>query len=111
MVFLLPALSYYDLTTYCPWRVPLAVRSKAKVVLPQSPPVELHYLRPQYYGLGVITLDLPAGRIRIYDREKIQETLGRRATPVDSERAVLSRHFGEDPDKLKQWSAQRAMSR
>ena len=70
VVFLLSALSYYDLTTYNTWRVSLAVQSKAKVVLPQSPPIELHYLRPQYYELGVITLDLPAGRIRIYDREK-----------------------------------------
>ena len=70
VVFLLSALSYYDLTTYNPWRVSLAVQSKAKVVLPQSPPIELHYLRPQYHELGVVTRDLPAGRIRIYDREK-----------------------------------------
>jgi len=70
VVFLLSALSYYDLTTYSPWRVSLAVQSKTKVVLPQSPPIELHYLSPQYYELGVITLDLPAGKIQIYDREK-----------------------------------------
>ncbi|NPV81099.1 MAG: Abortive infection protein AbiEi [Firmicutes bacterium] len=70
VVFLLSALSYYDLTTYNPWRVSLAVGSKAKVVLPQSPPIELHYLKSQYHELGAVVLELPAGRIRIYDREK-----------------------------------------
>lgn len=38
-------------------------------------------------------------------QEAIQETLGRRGTPVDKEVAVLSPLFSEDPGRLKQWSA------
>ncbi|NPV81100.1 MAG: nucleotidyl transferase AbiEii/AbiGii toxin family protein [Firmicutes bacterium] len=38
-------------------------------------------------------------------QEAIQETLGRRGTPVDREPAALSVCFAEDPGRLRQWSA------
>ncbi len=70
IVCLLSALAYYDLTTHNPWRVSLAVENKAKVVLPPALPIELHYFTRRYYEMGVTTVGTPAGKIRIYDREK-----------------------------------------
>lgn len=70
IVCLLSALAYYDLATHNPWRISLAVENKAKVVIPPALPIELHFLTKRYYEMGVTTVETPAGKIRIYDREK-----------------------------------------
>jgi len=70
VVFLASALIHYGLTTFSPGRIWLAVEQKDRVVLPEAPPIELHFLSRRYHQMGVDVLNTRGGQIRIYDREK-----------------------------------------
>ena len=70
IIFLGTAIEYYSLSTYVSPKISVAVDRKAKVVLPDIPPIELHYLSPLYHQLGVELVSLPSGQARIYSKDK-----------------------------------------
>lgn len=70
MIFLASALAYYRLTTFNPPKVWVAVEQKTKVVLPEAPPIQLHYLSRRYHQMGVNTVSADNAEIRIYNKEK-----------------------------------------
>ncbi|MGE5483829.1 MAG: type IV toxin-antitoxin system AbiEi family antitoxin domain-containing protein [Ignavibacteriales bacterium] len=70
VVFLLSALAYYDLTTFSPWQVQMAVSRRERGSALRIGTVRLHVLSERYYEPGVSVIRLPSGVIRIYDREK-----------------------------------------
>ncbi|MBN2050733.1 MAG: type IV toxin-antitoxin system AbiEi family antitoxin domain-containing protein [Spirochaetales bacterium] len=65
------ALAYYDLTTWNPTEVHLAIRHGRKIVLPVYPPIQLYHFSGKFFETGQTTIALESGhRIRIYDKEK-----------------------------------------
>lgn len=47
------ALAYYELTTYKPWEISVAIGRKSKVKLPEYPPVKLYYFSPKVFNAGI----------------------------------------------------------
>lgn len=71
VVCLLSAAVYYNLTTYIPSTVDVAIKRKARVsTLPDWPEVRLYYYTDERFELGVTEVDDGKNRFRIYDIEK-----------------------------------------
>jgi predicted transcriptional regulator of viral defense system len=65
------ALSYYDLTTWNPADVHIAIRRGRKVVLPDYPPIQLYHFSGKFFDTGQTSVTLDSGHtIAIYDKEK-----------------------------------------
>ncbi len=71
VVCLMSAAVYYNLTTYRPDAVDVAIRRKAKVsTLPDWPEVNLYYYTDERFELGIETIADGKNHFRIYDIEK-----------------------------------------
>jgi len=65
------ALSFYELSTWDPPDIHIAIPKSRKVKLPDYPPVKLFYFSGDFYKTGITTEKLESGEtIQIYDREK-----------------------------------------
>ena len=64
------ALSYYDLTTWDPPEIHVAIPHGRKVKQPEYPPVKLYYFTGIFYSTGIIETTESDQHIRIYDLEK-----------------------------------------
>lgn len=71
VVCLLSAAVYYNLTTYIPNAIDVAIQRKAKVsTLPEWPEVKLYYYTAERFELGTIVIADGKNSFRIYDIEK-----------------------------------------
>lgn len=71
VVCMMSAAVYYDLTTYRPDAVDVAIQRKAKVsTLPNWPKVNLYYYTDERFELGIETIADGKNQFRIYDIEK-----------------------------------------
>lgn len=70
VVCLTSALSYYDLTTYTPSKHHMAIYRKSKVVLPDYPPIKIHYFSDKYFHAGINEISIDGNLVKIYDIEK-----------------------------------------
>jgi predicted transcriptional regulator of viral defense system len=71
VVCLLSAVVYYNLTTFLPDAVDVAIPRKAKIsTIPDWPPMKIHYYTDDRYKLGVLTVREDKNEFRIYDIEK-----------------------------------------
>ena len=71
VVCLMSASVYYNLTTYRPGAVDVAIGRKAKVsTLPDWPEVNLYYYTDERFELGIETIADGKNHFRIYDIEK-----------------------------------------
>jgi len=70
VICLQSALSYYNLTTYNPWEVSVAIHRKHRVTLPEYPPVRLYYFTSKVFAAGIEEVQLGRHRIYIYSKEK-----------------------------------------
>lgn len=71
VVCLMSAAVYYNLTTYRPDAVDVAIQRKSKVsTLPDWPEVNLYYYTDERFELGIETIADGKNRFRIYDIEK-----------------------------------------
>ena len=65
------ALSFYDLSTWDPPDIHIAIPKGRKLKLPEYPPIKLFYFSGEFYKTGITTEKLETGEaIQIYDREK-----------------------------------------
>lgn len=65
------ALAHYELSTWDPPEIHIAIRREQRIKLPDYPPVKLYYFSGEFYTTGVIIEKLESGEsIHIYDREK-----------------------------------------
>ena len=65
------ALSHYELTTWDPPEIHIAIRREQRIKLPEYPPVKLFYFSGEFYKTGITTTELESGEtVQIYDREK-----------------------------------------
>ena len=71
VVCLMSAAVYYDLSTYRPDAVDVAIARKAKVsTLPDWPEINLHYYTDERFELGIEQMTEGKNCFRIYDIEK-----------------------------------------
>lgn len=71
VICLLSAAVYYDLTTYVPEAIDIAIRRKARVsTMPEWPEISLHYYTDDRFSLGIQTIDEGKNHFRIFDLEK-----------------------------------------
>jgi predicted transcriptional regulator of viral defense system len=64
------ALSYYDLTTWEPPEIHVAIPHGRKVKQPEYPPIKLFYFTGVFYSTGIVEAKESGQLIRIYDIEK-----------------------------------------
>ncbi len=71
VVCLLSAAVYYNLSTYCPDAIDIAIPRKAKVsTLPDWPELNVCYFTDDRFDVGIETIEEGKNRFRIYDIEK-----------------------------------------
>lgn len=70
VVCLASALAYYELTTYEPPSVQVAVRRGDRTSLPIFPPTRVFSFGDTRHELGAVTVDVEGRAVNIYDREK-----------------------------------------
>jgi predicted transcriptional regulator of viral defense system len=61
---------HYELTTFVSSSYHIAIPKKAKIVLPDYPPIQLYYWDTTAYNLGIVETVIQETRVRMYDLEK-----------------------------------------
>jgi predicted transcriptional regulator of viral defense system len=61
---------HYGLSTTIPHSYYIAIENKRKIVLPDYPPIVLHYWRKNQYELGISSYTKDGITVKIYDIEK-----------------------------------------
>ena len=70
IICLLSALDFYGLTTFNPSEVYVAIPHEAKPPRLFYPPIKPFFFRERFYTLGIESVRIPAGEIKIYGKEK-----------------------------------------
>ena len=70
VICLLSAASYYELTTFTPFEIYVAVPNNTDKFILEYPPINVYYFGDNYYEPGIETLKTKSGTIRIYNKEK-----------------------------------------
>ena len=71
VICLLSAASYYNLTTYRPDSIDVAVPKKKNITtLPEWPIIKIYYFDKDRYDLGVNQIEIGRNQFKIYDKEK-----------------------------------------
>jgi predicted transcriptional regulator of viral defense system len=70
VICLLSAASYYELTTFNPSEVYIAVPHNTDKFNLRYPPTRVYYFADSYYEHGIETLKTKSGIIKIYNKEK-----------------------------------------
>ncbi|MFZ5517683.1 MAG: type IV toxin-antitoxin system AbiEi family antitoxin domain-containing protein [Candidatus Zhuqueibacterota bacterium] len=70
VICLLSALEYYELTTFNPSEVYVALRHSAKLPQIEYPPIRKYFFRDRFYFLGIEEIKTAHGVVRIYNQEK-----------------------------------------
>lgn len=97
VISLLSAASYYDLTTFNPSEIYVAVPKNIDKFVFKYPPIRVYYFADSYYSHGIETIQTKSGTIKIHNKEKtigdlflyINKRCGWRVTkriPKESER-------------------------
>lgn len=110
------ALSFYDLTTYEPAEVHVAIKRDDRTSPPDFPPVRLYSFSGARYELGVSETEIEGRSIRIYDREKcICDALRFRNTLGESVAYECARNYvtseNRDLDRLLDYAGRLRMRR
>ena len=65
------ALAYYELTTWNPSDIHIAITRGRKVALPDYPPIQLYHISADIISIGITEIEIERGKpIRIYDKER-----------------------------------------
>jgi predicted transcriptional regulator of viral defense system len=70
VICLASALSFYQLTTYEPLSIEIAIKNKHKIVLPAHPSIHLYYFSKMRYETGITLQRADNIEFKIYDKEK-----------------------------------------
>jgi predicted transcriptional regulator of viral defense system len=71
VVCLMSAAVYHNISTFRMSQVDVAIKQKSKVAkLPDWPSIDIYYFSIQRYKLGILTIPIDGGFIKIYDMEK-----------------------------------------
>lgn len=67
---LFTACLHYELTTFVSSTYHVAIPKKAKIVLPNYPPIQLYYWDTTAFNLGISEVVIQETRVKMYDLEK-----------------------------------------
>ena len=70
VIALASALAHYELTTFVPPEIYVAISMADKPPKIEYPPVRFFYYPKQFFHAGIETIKTPAGAVRMYNREK-----------------------------------------
>lgn len=90
VICLVSAASYYELTTFNPSEVYVAVPNNTDKFVLKYPPIKVYYFANSYYSPGIETLNTKSGAVRIYNREKTIGDLFRYTNKIGEDIAVES---------------------
>ncbi len=90
VICLLSAASYYELTTFNPSEIYVAVPNNTDKFVLRYPPVKVYYFGDNYYEPGIETLETKSGTIKIYNKEKTIGDLFRYMNKLGEDVAVES---------------------
>ena len=90
IICLLSAASYYELTTFNPSEVYVAVPNNTDKFNLKYPPIRVYYFADSYYDHGIETLKTKSGIVRIYNKEKTIGDLFRYMNKLGEDLAVES---------------------
>ncbi|BDQ02745.1 type IV toxin-antitoxin system AbiEi family antitoxin domain-containing protein [Ignavibacterium sp.] len=90
VICMLSAASYYELTTFNPSEIYVAVPNNTDKFVLSYPPIKVYYFADSYYSPGIETLKTKSGIVRIYNREKTIGDLFRYMKKIGEDIAVES---------------------
>jgi len=90
IICLISAASYYELTTFNPSEVYVAVPNNTDKFMLKYPPIKVYYFADSYYSPGIEILNTKSGIVRIYNREKTIGDLFRYINKIGEDIAVES---------------------
>lgn len=70
VICLASALAFYDLATFNPSEIYVAIPNAAKVPKIDFPPLRVFYFRERFYRPGIEKIEVPNCTIKIYNKEK-----------------------------------------
>ncbi|MDO5434831.1 MAG: hypothetical protein Q4G19_00515 [Clostridia bacterium] len=103
VVCLMSAARFYNLTTFIPDAVDIAIENSMKITtLPEWPEYRVYYFSKERYETGVATADDGTTNFQIYDIEKtVVDILGyRNKLGVDAAKEVLCSYLGRKDRNL-----------
>jgi predicted transcriptional regulator of viral defense system len=90
VICLLSAADYYQLTTFNPSEIYVAVPNNTDKFVLTYPPIKVYYFTDSYYQPGIETIETKSGTIRIYCKEKTIGDLFRYINKIGEDIAVES---------------------
>jgi predicted transcriptional regulator of viral defense system len=90
VICLTSAAEYYELTTFNPSYVAVAVPHNTPSFKLDYPPIKVYYFANSYYSPGIESLNTKSGVIRIYNKEKTIGDLFRYINKIGEDIAVES---------------------
>ena len=106
MVCLLSAAVYYNLSTYRPDAIDVAIPRKAKAsTLPDWPELNVYYFTDNRFDVGIVTVEDGNNRFRIYDIEKtvVDIVFYREKIGIEETKEVLTTYLNRsdrNPNRL-----------
>lgn len=103
VVCLLSAAVYYNLSTYRPDAIDVAIPRKAKVsTLPDWPELHICYFTDERYNVGIVTIEDGNNRFRIYDIEKtvVDIVFYRKKIGIEETKEVLTTYLNRSDRNL-----------
>jgi len=70
VICLASALAFYDLTTFNPSEIYIAIPNAAKIPKIDFPPLRVFYFRERFYKPGIESIEVPNCTLKIYSKEK-----------------------------------------
>ena len=64
------ALSFYQLSTWDPPEINIAIYREKKITLPVYPPIKLYHFSGIFYKTGITEIQIEDKKIRIYNKKK-----------------------------------------
>jgi predicted transcriptional regulator of viral defense system len=101
---LFSACTYYGLSTFVSGSHHLAIPKKSRVVLPEYPPVQVYYWTDKSHLLGVTTVAVQGGTVKMYDLEKTvcDMVKFRNKVGIDTMKEVLHNYLRRKDRKIHQ---------
>ncbi|MCJ7552532.1 MAG: hypothetical protein MUO34_01495 [Ignavibacteriaceae bacterium] len=90
VICMLSAASYYELTTFNPTEIYVAVPNNTDKFVLNYPPIKVYYFADSYYSPGIETLKTKSGTVKIYNKEKTIGDLFRYINKIGEDIAVES---------------------
>jgi len=90
VICMLSAASYYELTTFNPSEIYVAVPNNTDKFGLTYPPIKVYYFADSYYSPGIEFLKTKSGTVRIYNKEKTIGDLFRYIKKIGEDIAVES---------------------